>query len=140
MQRTVARLEATKPWPMVGSQDAIDQELGRRIFENPNTDRPWNNERCQRYTFWQPALRACGIRRRRAYQTQHTYGTNALSEGANPAYIARQMGHKNAKMLFIVYAKWIDDADRGREKAKIEQMLVEMKKPPGNGGLIGTGT
>ncbi len=43
--------------------------------------------------------------------------------GANPAYIARQLGHKNAKMLFEVYAKWIDGADRGREKAKIEAAL-----------------
>jgi len=32
-----------------------------------------------------------------------------------PAYIARQMGHKNAQMLFKVYAKWIDGADQGRE-------------------------
>lgn len=140
VQRAIAALEVMKPWTMVGSQDAIDQELGRRIFENPNTDRPWNDERCQRDTFWQPALRACGIRRRRAYQTRHTYATNALSAGANPAYIARQMGHKNAKMLFTVYAKWIDGADRGREKAKIEKMLAEMKKPPEGGGLIGTGT
>lgn len=103
---------------MVGSQDAIDQELGRRIFENPNTDRPWNDERCQRDTFWQPALRASGIRRRRAYQTRHTCATNALSAGANPAYIARQMGHKNAKMLFTVYAKWIDGADAGGRKRR----------------------
>ncbi|WP_019703415.1 hypothetical protein [Paracidovorax oryzae] len=63
-----------------------------------------------------------------------------LSAGANPAYIARQMGHKNAEMRFTVYAKWIDGADRGRKKAKIEQKLAEMKKPPGGGGLIGTGT
>ncbi|WP_406624927.1 hypothetical protein [Acidovorax sp. SDU_ACID1] len=48
----------------------------------------------------------------------------------NPAYIARQMGHKNAKMLFSVYAKWIDGADRGREKAKLEAALKK-KKPPG---------
>ena len=34
-----------------------------------------------------------------------------------PAYIARQMGHKNAQMLFKVYAKWIDGADQGREAA-----------------------
>jgi len=123
MARAVAALEAMKPWTMVGSTDRIDQELGRRIFESPVTGKAWHDERSQRDTFWRPALRASGIRWRRAYQTRHTYATNALAAGANPAYIARQMGHKNAKMLFSVYAKWIDGADRGREKAKIEAML-----------------
>jgi len=33
------------------------------------------------------------------------------------------MGHANAMMLFKVYAKCIDGADRGREKAKLEAML-----------------
>lgn len=128
MARAVAALEAMKPWTMVGSTDKIDQELGRRIFESPVTGKAWHDERSQRDTFWRPALRACGIRWRRAYQTRHTYATNALAAGANPAYIARQMGHKNAKMLFSVYAKWIDGADRGREKAKIEAMLAQKDK------------
>jgi hypothetical protein len=43
--------------------------------------------------------------------------------GINPAYIARQLGHANARMLFTTYAKWIDAADRGRQKAKMEEML-----------------
>jgi integrase len=60
---------------------------------------------------------------RRAYQTRHTYATNNLMGGVNPAYIARQMGHSNAKILFTVYAKWIDAADRGREKAKMEAVM-----------------
>lgn len=128
MARAVAALEAMKPWTMTGSSDKIDQELGRRIFESPITGKAWHDERSQRDTFWRPALRACGIRWRRAYQTRHTYATNALAAGANPAYIARQMGHKNAKMLFSVYAKWIDGADRGREKAKIEAMLGQKDK------------
>lgn len=128
MARAVAALEAMKPWTMTGSSDKIDQELGRRIFESPVTGKAWHDERSQRDTFWRPALRACGIRWRRAYQTRHTYATNALAAGANPAYIARQMGHKNAKMLFSVYAKWIDGADRGREKAKIEAMLGQKDK------------
>lgn len=127
VKRAITALEAMKPWTMVGSQDKTDQELGRRIFENPVTGRPWHDERSQRDTFWRPALRACGIRWRRAYQTRHTYATNALAAGSNPGYVARQMGHKNAKMLFTVYSKWIDGADRGREKAKLERMLAEMK-------------
>ncbi|GAB2463724.1 site-specific integrase [Comamonas humi] len=128
MERALAALEVMKPWTMLGSNDTLDQELGRHIFESPITERPWKDERSQRDTFWRPALRRAGIRWRRPYQTRHTYATNALSAGVNPSYIARQMGHKNAKMLFSVYAKWIDGADRGREKAKMEAMLREKEK------------
>jgi integrase len=93
------------------------------IFQNPVTKKPWHDERSQRDHYWKPALKATGIRYRRAYQCRHTYATNALSAGVNPTYVSRQMGHSNARMLFQVYSKWIDGADRGREKAKMEAML-----------------
>ncbi len=32
-----------------------------------------------------------------------------LSAGANPSFIANQMGHDNAKMVYTVYSKWISD-------------------------------
>ena len=67
-------------------------------------------------------LRALGIRSRDAYQTRHTYATTALMGGVNPAYIARQLGHKSAAMLFRHYSKWIDHADYGREAAKLNQI------------------
>lgn len=95
------------------------------IFQNPVTEKPWHDERSQRDHYWKPALEAVGIRYRRAYQCRHTYATNALSAGANPSYVSRQMGHSNAKMLFTVYSKWIDGADHGREKAKLEAMLAD---------------
>jgi integrase len=93
------------------------------IFENPNTAKPWHDDRSQRDHFWRPTLKRLGIRMRRPYQTRHTYATTYLSAGGNPTYVSRQMGHKNAKMLFTVYAKWIDSSDRGREKEKMEAVL-----------------
>ena len=53
------------------------------------------------------------------YQTRHTFATLAITAGANPAWVARRMGHANGQMLFGVYAKWIERADRGRERAKL---------------------
>jgi hypothetical protein len=38
--------------------------------------------------------------------------------GANPTWIARQMGYANSQMLFRVYAKWIDGGDKSRERDK----------------------
>lgn len=98
------------------------------IFRNPVTGRPWHDERSQRDHYWKPALEATGTRYRRSYNARHTYATNNLSAGVNPTYVARQMGHANARMLFQVYAKWIDGADRGREKAKMEAMLKQSQE------------
>lgn len=122
VKRALQALEVMKPWTQLGAETKDDEAMGRHVFQNPVTNRPWHDERSQRDHYWMPTLRRLGIRRRRAYQTRHTYATTALAAGVNPSYIARQMGHKNAKMLFTVYAKWIDGADRGREKAKLEAL------------------
>ncbi len=101
------------------------------VFENPVTSKPWHDDRSQRDHYWKPALRRLQIRYRSAYQTRHTFATVALMSGANPAYIARQLGHKNAKMVFEVYAKWIDRADRGREMEKIERSIAAQTEERG---------
>ena len=111
-ERAIAALKAMKAHTFL--KDA-------EIFLNPVTGRAWHDERSQRDHYWKPALKRCGIRDRRAYQTRHTYAATALMGGVNPAYISRQMGHANAHMLFRVYAKWIDNADRGRERAKMQK-------------------
>ncbi len=105
------------------AQKAFTYLKSAEVFENPVTGRPRHDERSQRDHYWKPSLENLGIRARRTYQTRHTYATTALMAGVNPAYIARQLGHANAKKLFRVYAKWIDAADRGREEAKMEARL-----------------
>ena len=81
--------------------------------------RPWTSDRKQREEYFYPALKALGVRRRRAYNTRHTYATVALMAGVNPAYVARQLGHKDTSMLLKHYARWIDGADKGAEAAKL---------------------
>lgn len=118
--RAVAALKAMKPATMMRDGE---------IFQNPVTGRAWHDERSQRDHYWAPALRRRGIRARRAYNTRHTYATNSLLAQVNPTYVSRQMGHRNAKLLFTTYAKWIDGADRGREKAKLEALTSSPKVP-----------
>ena len=100
------------------------------VFQNPVTGKSWHDERSQRDHYWTPTLRRLGIRHRRAYQTRHTYATVALMGGVKPAYIARQMGHANAKMLFTTYSKWIDGADNGRERAVLEAARAQAAQVP----------
>lgn len=89
------------------------------IFQNPNTRRPWNDSRAQHENFWVPALAACKISKRRAYQTRHTYATLRLMLGAVPAYISNQLGHQSPEMVYKVYSRWIsqDTTERDRVRA-----------------------
>lgn len=97
------------------------------VFEHPTTGRPWHDERAQRENYWLPMLKRTGIRYRRAYNTRHTYATVALMAGVNPAYIARQLGHANTKMLFEKYARWIDGADKGSERRALEAAMTGIR-------------
>lgn len=97
---------------------------GGRIFLDPLTDRHYVNDKPPRL-HWNAALRSLGIRARVAYQTRHTFATLALMAGANPMWVARQMGHKNMGMLLKVYARWIQGADQGRELAKLNAAIGE---------------
>lgn len=86
------------------------------IFENPVTSKPWHSEASQRDHYWKPCLKRLGIRQRRCYVTRATYATVGLMGRVNPAYVAAQLGHTDAKMLFEKYAKWINGADHGAER------------------------
>ncbi len=66
------------------------------------------------------------IRRRRQYDTRHTYATMCLMAGMNPAFIANQLGH-SVQMLLSTYAKWMNsDADRA-ELDKLDRLAIGTK-------------
>lgn len=58
---------------------------------------------------WAPIIKRAGIRYRNAYQSRHTYACWSLSAGANPNFIATQMGHADAQMVYKVYGKWMSE-------------------------------
>ena len=58
---------------------------------------------------WNAAVKRAGIRRRNRYHTRHTFACWLLTAGANPAFIASQMGHETAQMVYEIYGMWIDD-------------------------------
>lgn len=58
---------------------------------------------------WKRILRKAGIRYRKAYETRHTFACWALSAGANPNFIAHQLGHSSAQMLYTVYGRWMTE-------------------------------
>lgn len=99
---------------------------GEEVFIHPGTGEPIIDDRPPRL-FWESALKALGLRHRAAYQTRHTCITLWLMSGANPMWVARQVGHSSPQMTFNRYARWIARADAGLEMAKIEEKLSQSK-------------
>ena len=111
-----------RAWCAFEAQRPHTQLAGIEVFWNPATGRPWADIQRQ-HAIWGRCLRRMGLRYREPYQTRHTFATLALMAGANPSWVARQMGHVNAQMLFKVYSKWIDGADKSRERDKMNSVL-----------------
>ena len=95
------------------------------VFENPVTDERYSEERPLRREYWNPTLKALGMRERHCYQTRHTYATLNLIADANPMWVAKQLGHATMAMLLTIYSRWIDGVDRSSEKGKIDAMFEQ---------------
>lgn len=77
---------------------------------------------------WETAMKRAGLRYRKAYQSRHTYACWSLSAGANPNFIATQMGHSNAEMVYRVYGKWMSDNNQ-EQIAILNQKLSDFAPP-----------
>lgn len=68
------------------------------------------------------------VKYRRAYQSRHTYACWSLTAGANPNFIASQMGHTNAQMVYQVYGAWMSD-NNADQIAILNQKLSDFAPP-----------
>ncbi len=85
-------------------------------------------------SWWKPAVKASKVRTRDARQTRHTFATMCLMAGLTPGWVAMQMGH-SPEMFFRVYSRWIQGADQGAERRKLDAFLGDK-----TGTENGTGT
>lgn len=88
------------------SQQFLTGGIGT-VFRDPRYGQDWKSDQALRRCYWYPALERAGVEKRNPYQARHTFASRKLTEGANPAYIAQQMGHSDWGMIRRVYAKWI---------------------------------
>lgn len=102
--RTVTLLPAARQ-----ALDRLEQGEGQ-VFRNPGTGRGWYEDRALARAF-RKACAAAGVRYRYPYQLRHTFASWALSAGENPAWVAKQMGHRDTLMVLRVYGRWIPQVD-----------------------------
>jgi integrase len=87
------------------------------VFVGPRgAELDWNNFR-QRT--WRRLMRAAGLRMRPPYQCRHTYAANLLAQGANPHYVAHQMGHSTLAMVIRHYARWAHKPARDTRESAV---------------------
>lgn len=83
------------------------------------------------------AMRRAGIRYRRAYQSRHTYACWSLAAGANPNFIAKQMGHTDAQMVYRVYGSWMAENNQDQVlilNQKLSEFAPSMPHAVGSDG------
>lgn len=89
------------------AQQAISGLKGGRVWLNPRTMEAWETDAQVRKTAWMPIMARSGIKYRNPYQIRHTYASSILTAGANPWYVAAQLGHEDVEMVFRTYGKFI---------------------------------
>ncbi len=117
-QRATQRLKAGQGGPELGKDYVFAMPRGGRVNINVLRD-----------SVWYPTLKKAKLRRRVMYQTRHTFASNALAAGESPAWVAGQLGHKGAEILFDVYARYIPNRTRRDGSALAARMV------PGRGSL-----
>ncbi|MEG1769866.1 MAG: DUF3596 domain-containing protein [Comamonas sp.] len=103
------------------AQKPLSQLRGERIWLNPRTLEPWSTDAQVRKTSWLPIMARSGIDYRNPYQIRHTYASTLLTAGANPWYVAQQLGHEDVEMVFRTYGKFIRE-DYQKPKAVLRSV------------------
>ena len=97
---------------------------GRWVFNNPATDDRWSSsERLRRR--WVRLLRHAGVRYRYQYQTRHTYASSRMSAGESAVDVAEALGHLDARLVAVVYARFVPLDGRKLGERTIERFTPE---------------
>lgn len=96
------------------AQQAHTKLAGGLIFLHPVYGRQWTADKPIRER-WGRTVLIAGVRYHNPYKTRHTYASSVLMLGANPLYIATQLGHVDTTLVFRTYGRWIS-AGLNRDK------------------------
>ena len=71
---------------------------------------------------WSDWLRKAKLPYRPTYQLRHTFASQMLMAGAEPIWLAKQLGHKDWGMIRKIYGKWIAE-ERPDHRGEIARKL-----------------
>lgn len=91
---------------------AFTQLANDRVTINPRgrrKDKAWDTNKLA--DVWKAAHKGTGVTARNPYQLRHTFASHLLSQGNNPAWIAKLLGHKTIEMVIRTYGRWIEEGE-----------------------------
>jgi integrase len=91
---------------------AFTQLANDRVTINPRgrrKDQSWDTNKLA--DVWLRAHKGTGVTPRPPYQLRHTFASHLLSQGNNPAWIAKLLGHKTIEMVIRTYGRWIEEGE-----------------------------
>jgi integrase len=104
------------------AQQKYTKIAGDLVFIHPVSGEQWTGDKQIRER-WRRILLIAGVRYRNPYQTRHTFASSLLMLGANPLYVATQLGHADTTMVTRTYGKWIGKGlDQGMRE-RLERFL-----------------
>ena len=82
---------------------------------------------------WADWLRKAKLIHREPYQLRHTFASQMLMIGADPIWLAKQLGHTDWGMIRKIYGTWIPN-ERPEYRNELAEKLGQVDKtPPGRG-------
>jgi integrase len=78
---------------------------------------------------WRTALEKAGLRRRRLYETRHTFASLMLDAGELPGWVQRMMGHETLQMIHERYYSHIRNYQRADGSAFMERVYKPVQEP-----------
>ena len=98
------------------------QVMRRRIFLSRDKKPYMRPELTTMNHQWADWLRKAKLTHRPAYQLRHTFASQMLMAGAEPIWLAKQMGHSDWGMIRKIYGTWIAE-ERPDHRAEIAKKL-----------------
>jgi integrase len=107
------------------AQKAHTALAGKLVFHDPRYGEGWESDQPLKKR-WMIILRKAGVRYRNPYQTRHTFASTLLSAGANPLYVAKQMGHRDTEMITRKYGRWIEQGTESETRKQLQEFFAQI--------------
>lgn len=108
-------------------EQCLRELVGPWVFPATKGGGPLNVSNLTRRVYY-PALRRANLIERPLYSPRHTFAVFMLEAGENPGWVARQLRHTSAEMLWRRYARWWPPM-AGSMGLKVEQWWSHTSTP-----------
>ena len=101
---------AVQTAPQLRAQRAASQLKSDYIFPS-DVGGPLDRDNLA-HRVWYPALKRAGLKRRKPYQTRHSFACLALEAGEQLGWVAQMLGHVNTAMVIKHYYRFVKNTTR----------------------------